>query len=527
MNNFKFKRIVFLIVTIVVFGITANGQGSSSSAAANRAVSDLAKAQQLTRNKSYLPAANLLYNLGYGANVGLNTNQKIFARYLLGHSLFQLGYYQLAAFPLISVINSKPEAKIEQGALQLILKITDKIKDVSILNYAVEHLSPNSKSTLSQSYVAQKLGEYYFLKNDLNNAESNYRIALGFQESSRNSLYQLGLINLKKDNPSEAFKYFEKLYQIYENEPGYDLNKGLATLAIARTYYQGKKWDQAINYYKKIPRNHSLYRQTQMELSWAQFRDYRFRAALGTIESLQTPFYETYYDPESLILRIIIQMFICQIEDMDKSLTAFEKTYLELKKPFDVWYGINRSDDEYLNLINSTAKNIKLVQNGFNPTFSKTIPFFVARLGFDTPKFSGYYNSIKSSQREQKKFSLSALATNRNFLKFANKAYTARIAAGQKRLIAEFKIYLDFVKNDMKSYSAQFELIKYEALSTKKRVLRAKTYATVATDQENNVNKERQFYFENGFRFWPYQGEFWVDEIGNYQYLGINRCENE
>ena len=70
--------IVFLIVTIVVFGITANGQGSSSSAAANRAVSDLAKAQQLTRNKSYLPAANLLYNLGYGANVGLNTNQKIF-----------------------------------------------------------------------------------------------------------------------------------------------------------------------------------------------------------------------------------------------------------------------------------------------------------------------------------------------------------------------------------------------------------------------------------------------------------------
>lgn len=523
MNKYLFKKKIFLFLITALVAFPAQTQNKRVA----KMPRELNRARQMIVEKNYVPAANLLFNLSYG-NVGrLNLSQKLFAKYLLGYALFQSGYYQLAAFPLISVINDRSNESIQNKSLQIILKITDKIKDVSILNYAIEHLSPSNRSGLSKTYISQKLGDYYLLKNDLQSAESQYKNVLEQRKDDKYALYQLGLISLKKASPSQAFKYFEQLYQIYKDQPGFSTNKGLATLAIARTYYQGKKWDEAIEFYKKIPRNHSLYRETQMELSWAQFRDYKFRAALGTIESLQTPFYETYYDPESLMLRIIIQMFICQVEDMDKSLSAFEKTYIELKKPFDSWYGISRSDDEYLNLINATAKNLKLIQNGYQPTFSKTIPFFVARRGLAEPKVSMFYNAVKDSINEHKKFKGSPLMGNRNFAKFAEKAYKARIGAGQKRLIAEFKNYLDFVKGDIKDFTAQFELTKYEAINTKKQVLRAKTYVEKDDAVASNVNKERNFYLENGFRFWPYQGEFWVDEIGSYQYLGTNRCVNE
>ncbi len=38
-------------------------------------------------------------------------------------------------------------------------------------------------------------------------------------------------------------------------------------------------------------------------------------------------------------------------------------------------------------------------------------------------------------------------------------------------------------------------------------------------------NIDREFYVQNGFEFYPFKGEFWLDEIGNYHYLGTQSCE--
>ena len=35
---------------------------------------------------------------------------------------------------------------------------------------------------------------------------------------------------------------------------------------------------------------------------------------------------------------------------------------------------------------------------------------------------------------------------------------------------------------------------------------------------------DRKFYIQNGFEFWPFQGEYWLDELGNYHYLGVSAC---
>jgi len=36
---------------------------------------------------------------------------------------------------------------------------------------------------------------------------------------------------------------------------------------------------------------------------------------------------------------------------------------------------------------------------------------------------------------------------------------------------------------------------------------------------------DRTFYVQNGYEYYPFQGEYWLDEIGNYHYLGKQSCE--
>jgi hypothetical protein len=36
---------------------------------------------------------------------------------------------------------------------------------------------------------------------------------------------------------------------------------------------------------------------------------------------------------------------------------------------------------------------------------------------------------------------------------------------------------------------------------------------------------ERDFYVQNGYQYWPFQGEYWLDELGNYHYVGTQSCE--
>ena len=47
----------------------------------------------------------------------------------------------------------------------------------------------------------------------------------------------------------------------------------------------------------------------------------------------------------------------------------------------------------------------------------------------------------------------------------------------------------------------------------------------IGAEQTVDQDATRDFYAQNGYRYWPFEGEYWRDEIGSYQYVGVNRCE--
>ncbi len=522
MKIFKVPHL-FLTLIVLLFFISIAAQAQNTSKALKSQLINLRNMVNSNRCDIAVPG---LFEVAYTSKGKFAAEDIYLARQWMSICLYKMGLYQAAAFPLIG--NSyQASANVAVKSVDLLLRITDKVNDPSLLNYAVSKIDVSLKNQLSTDLVGLKLAEHAMMAGQLEEAERLYKSVLEKKKENKEALYQLGLIYLKTNKLKLAYDSFEKLSELYQKKSNLDYEKGVANLGLARSLYQAKMWQDSIDMYKSIPRNHDLYRQSLFEMAWAQFRSMKFRAAASTMESLQSQFYENVFDPESLLLRMTIQLFICQFEDLENSMKIYDENYLNTGVQLQQWLAKKTSQKEIFSLIQDTLKKKKIFSLGYDMDLKNTIPYFILRTGLDSPMVRPHLNLLESLKKERKLFRKSALAKNAKVSKFAERIYKSRLATVNVRLIEGFRAYLELTKTQVDQYNKQYDFIKYEFLNSKRVNIKKLTSMSAEEKEQLNANQKRDFYWENGYRYWPFQGESWVDEIGNYQFVGVNRCINE
>ena len=53
-----------------------------------------------------------------------------------------------------------------------------------------------------------------------------------------------------------------------------------------------------------------------------------------------------------------------------------------------------------------------------------------------------------------------------------------------------------------------------------KRGFLKKKIAQKAIGRASIEDFDRSYYIQNGYEYWPFKGEYWLDELGNYHYCG-------
>jgi hypothetical protein len=81
------------------------------------------------------------------------------------------------------------------------------------------------------------------------------------------------------------------------------------------------------------------------------------------------------------------------------------------------------------------------------------------------------------------------------------------------------------MKQDLTDMFEQYNFARYEMLNGKKEQLKKKIQGKGIITAHVDDSKNRSFYIQNGYEYWPFRGEYWLDEIGDYHYLGTQGCE--
>jgi hypothetical protein len=80
------------------------------------------------------------------------------------------------------------------------------------------------------------------------------------------------------------------------------------------------------------------------------------------------------------------------------------------------------------------------------------------------------------------------------------------------------------IKEELVDLIEQEGFARYEMINGRKETLKKKIAGKDLPDQQIDEANQRDFYIQNGYEYWPFRGEYWLDELGNYHYVGTQSC---
>src|SRR5678816_3431626 len=117
----------------------------------------------------------------------------------------------------------------------------------------------------------------------------------------------------------------------YKTDDIADYNE-LAQLQMARVFYSTQQFDTSIKYFEKLDQNSADWTESLFEASWAYFMKTLNSKALGNIHTLNAPYFENQFFPESVLLRAVIYFKYCLYDQAEEAIADFNEKYGPLTK---------------------------------------------------------------------------------------------------------------------------------------------------------------------------------------------------
>ncbi len=482
---------------------------------------ELREAMDLAKNGQYQAASAKFFILSVSPKY---IQQRMQIRYLLGLMLYQLKLYQLAAFQFIGVVRDGNNKYIPQ-ALEKLSLAANELGDDTLLNYAISRVKTESFPAVHRDMLFYRIGEYQIRNAQYDGAIRSFEQVPDESPLYDKALYMKGLAYAEAGKPDKSVLTFDMLLEHKRNASVTDNARVAAQIGKARALYQMKSWDDSIQVYRDVPRDSSMWHDTIFESSWALLRSGRFRSAISNFQSLHSPYYEDSYIPESLLLRSIVYLYICQYDEMDKVLNLFNKIYKPVYKNVSEYLKSTKNSVQYFNDVILTMQAAE--KKGFDPAGKKfAIPYLITQKISKEGDFQRSFQYIKKLITERKRIrAMPAEWRGSGIGKYALQTLERRILKARAKGGRQVRLHMLSVRSELIDLFEQEGFIRYEMINGKKEQLKKRVAGkelpkASATDEGN-----RDYYIQNGYQYWTFRGEYWLDEIGNYHYVGAQSCE--
>ena len=285
----------------------------------------------------------------------------------------------------------------------------------------------------------------------------------------------------------------------------------LAYLGLGRVYYGDGQYQKATEAYERIPRFSKYWDQALFENGFARFQNDDPGGSMGSLQALHAPQFAGAFQPESWVLKATVYYFSCLYEEAKTALTEFDAIYVPMaEKLKPLVDGEQRDPNEYFKMVDTTE--------------SDKLPRPVLNWVRSNERMLGVFAMLKQIELEKK-----VIEGNQSWraAKLSNELVTY---LDQNRGTLQ-QVAGSFAKNrileayrTVKGFSDQGEIIRFETAKAEKEL------AEAGVDQKAVLKKQTLYRPKmpaENWNYWKFQGEFWRDEIGYYQYTLKRGCPQQ
>jgi tetratricopeptide (TPR) repeat protein len=325
-----------------------------------------------------------------------------------------------------------------------------------------------------------------------------------------------GLVAYAQGNDAAATDAFKEVIRLTNPKKARTTDQELRELAflqLARIHYQNRQNRYAIFYYGKMPWGGRRWLEGLWEASYAHYRIGDFEKTLGNLLTLQSPYFKDEYFPESYVLKAIVYYENCRYPEARQTLEQFSTLYDPVYAELGKLTAAPRTPDAYYDLVRGGAAGSSVARRIFKLAETDQA---VARL----------VDSIGSVERELD----AGLGARRPEFREAafGKDLHDRLSGERLGLVEEagqrMRGKLEYERDQLRQLLAQALRIKIEVSRKEREALEG----SLAKGSQVEVVKDLKFSYavSDEHLFWPYEGEFWRDELGTYSYTMTKGCKD-
>jgi len=457
------------------------------------------------------------------------------ARYYYAESLFRMGLYQASEYQLAEILFEGLESHYFVSSLLKLLAVTYETQDERVL-FAV--LSNVDYSVLPKKFANELT--YYLGKINFYNGQDEQAIKMFESVKDYSSFYPkakyfLGVIQVRQQMYAEAMKSFNEIKEMPDDKYlGGDIKKlkGMAELALGELYYaaawQAKNklamFNVALNYFSNVGRDNEQWFDSLFARTWASLMIGRFDSTLGTVVTLRSPFFTDIYFPEVNVVEAVAYYNLCQYDEVNNVIDYFFTVYPNYAQKMTSWLE-NVSTKTGLDVYKELLKMYKDAQEG-----KKTaLPEPVLRNILSEPLFQRKYFHIKEIERE---FSIIEKSPDAFKNSVIAQDISKKMAYQLTTLRNESGIWLvqrvQNLNSELAQLIADMRAIRFEMTDSMKAALEKEELYGKKVPQEGEEMKKSEMNpsVPDGFYYYPFDGEYWEDELGYYFFNVENLCKD-
>ncbi len=491
----------------------------------------LAEAIAAFESKNYEKAAMGFERVAAGKSKDGRGNKQR-AEFLLGQSLYELGYYQSSLTVFDEISAAGPGHLYFGDTLEWLGLLSTKLPEASGTIESVGRYGIGALEEFKESDPALYNQLLYLMGRHLY-AEGNFRQAIDvFQEvnpSAPQYTYAkffegISFVRMRQSRP--AIASFRSILDAVDSGEAKDVDedrmRNLAWISLARVYYtaanQGTDIDgvllgQSVESWSKVEQSSEYWLDALFESSWAFFLADEYSQSLGNVHTLYSPYFEDAYYPEALVLKSVTFFVNCQVDNAEATVAQFHDRYDPVKAELDAVLAEHQDNADFFEFL-------KEVQSGEADLSPRVRPIVATALTDRTVLQHVEYVSLldqeearlnKASPEFQNSPIGEKILEDISIAKAFAVDRSGDLARGRyNRLIREL--------NDLSNQvdTVELEIATYRRGQIDQELQQQMTLAKESEGGNVEVDEEHQL--------WPFDGEYWRDELGFYRQQVTNLC---
>lgn len=470
--------------------------------------------------KKYLTASYGLFEL---LEQNAYPDRDTVIKYHLAKSLQALGMNHSAQHYYTDVIRKGPNHPLFKHALPRLAAIAALTGNDYTLLRIVGQIAPEAYPRQARPHLHYLMGRRSYEKGELTDAAAHFDALPANHELYPRAQYFQGLIHYERERYQSAMKAFREVIQaeipvtnarlVRELE---DL-KDLSLLNIGRIYFRIENFDTAEKFYSRVERDSSYWPQSLFERAWTDFYQSDYNGTLGMLLTVESPYFtDREFIPETAYLKALSFWVFCEYDEVQRLLTLFEQRYQPVRDEMRGFIERFRTDegrriaDQALDTYFATGAEPTTLPRGLFAKIlrNRDLASFIRHLDMMDEEITTI-RAQKSQWRDTVGLAMVDVIERDRAL-YRNRAGLAFLQA----YLEQYRV-VDQLLQDV-------DVLRFEVTDAERAdyMYRASNPQVAAEDAQ-----VIDFAVATDIIYWPFNGEFWQDELAYYRYTEQGSCK--